>query len=198
MSLNDIMQAIGDTLCAEACCTNPVQWLLQYAKNIYDIQVTNGLTPNIVTILENLISNGIMTNSCNICCPDWRWYIISNKTTVGSIITEIGVNSAPTNGGISGFTNCIALMDVRNANISSRFIDIPSDSLSGTEWGSIQGQTTMCLFNDIFDSTTFSGTILYDILDLVITIGLTVECKRGGLNILSMFDFLESNNIIVQ
>ena len=189
MSLNDIMQAIADTLCAEACCTNPVQWLLQYAKDIYDIQLAKGLTPVITNILGNLISNGIVTNSCNTCCPDYEWYIISDKTTVGNIRTDIGVNGPATNGGIAKFTDCIALMEARDVTIPNRFIDDPSDALSGTEWGSIQGQSTMCLFNSIFDSTTFSGSILYDILDMVITIGLTVECESGLLRILSMEDF---------
>lgn len=195
MSLNDIVQILGEQLCSENCCTNPVYWLLNYAKNIYDIHVAKGLNPDIIEILTTLINNGIYTSSCNICCPDWQWYIISNKSTIGDIRADILIDGPVTNGGITNFDSCMTLLEVRNINIPNRFINIPSDDLSGTEWGTIQGQTTLCIFNEIFDSNTFSGQTLYDILDLIITLGLTIECRSGALRILNMDDFLTANNI---
>ncbi len=198
MSLNDIIQTIGERLCSENCCTNPVYWLLNYAKNIYDIHVEKELNPDMLEILTTLINNGIYTSSCNICCPDWQWYIISDKTTIGTIRTAISSDGPQTNGGITNFDSCMTLLEARNINIPNRFINLPSDILSGTEWGSIQGQTTMCIFNEIFDSNTFSGQTMYNILDLIITLGLTIECQGGILRILNMTDFLEANNIIVQ
>ncbi len=197
MSLNDIIQTIGEQLCSENCCTNPVYWLLNYAKTIYDIHIEKELNPDILEILTSLINNGIYTSSCNICCPDWKWYIISDKATVGTIRTSIDTNGPVTNNGITNFNTCITSLEIRNINIPNRFINIPSDDLSGTEWGTIQGQTTLCIFNEIFDSNTFSGQILYDILDLIITLGLTVQCDDGILEIVNMNDFLTSNNIIL-
>ena len=196
MSLNEILQTIGEQLCSENCCTNPVYWLLNYAKNIYDIHTEKGLNPDILEILTTLINNGIYTSSCNICCPDWQWYIISDNTTIQDIRTFIETDGPVTNGGITNFDTCITLLEARNINIPNRFIDVPSDDLSGTEWGTIQGQTTLCIFNEIFDSNTFSGQTLYDILDLVITLGLTIECQTGVLRILNMSTFLTANNII--
>ena len=195
MSLNDIIQAIGEQLCSENCCINPVYWLLNYAKNIYDIHTEKELNPDILEILTTLINNGIFTSSCNICCPDWQWYIISNKGTIGDIRAAINSDGPVTNGGITNFDTCMTLLEARNINMPNRFIDIPSDDLSGTEWGTIQGQTTLCIFNEIFDSNTFSGQTLYDILDLIITLGLTIECQTGILRILNIDDFLTDNNI---
>ena len=206
MSLNDIIQIIGEQLCSEDGgtnpvyengCTNPVYWLLNYAKNVYDIHVEKGLNPDILEILGTLIGNGIYTSSCNICCPDWRWYIISDESMISRIRTVISLNGPQTNSGITNFDSCMTLLEARNANIPNRFINVPSYSLSGREWGSIQGQTTMGIFNEIFDSNTFSGQIMYDILDLVIQSGLTIECEGGILRILDIKLFLNANNIIL-
>lgn len=197
MSLNDIIQIIGEQLCSEDHgCINPVYWLLNYAKNIYDIHVEKELNPDILEILETLIENGIYIPSCNICCPDWQWYIISAHSMVSRIRTAISSNGPQTNSGITNFDSCMTLLEARNVNIPNRFINFPSLSASGTEWGSIQGQTTMCIFNEIFDSNTFSGQILYDILNLVINLGLTIECRDGILRILEMKVFIDINNII--
>lgn len=195
MSLNDIIQIIGEQLCSESSengCINPVYWLLNYAKNIYDIHVEKELNPNILGILTTLINNGIYTSSCNICCPDWQWYIISTKSNVDAIRIAISSDGPQTNSGITNFDSCMTLLEARNINIPNEFINS-----TGIEWGSIQGQTTLCLFNEIFDSNTFSGQTLFGILDLVIKFGLTIECQHGMLRILKMIDFLEANNIIL-
>lgn len=197
MSLNDIIQIIGEQLCSEDHgCINPVYWLLNYAKNIYDIHVEKELNPDILKILRTLINNGIYIPSCNICCPDWQWYIISTHSMVSTIRTSISSNGPQTNSGITNFDSCMTLLEARNVNIPNRFINFPSLSASGTEWGSIQGQTTMCIFNEIFDSNTFSSQIMYDILNLVINLGLTIECRDGILRILEMKVFIDINNII--
>ncbi|HPF82679.1 MAG TPA: hypothetical protein PLV83_00700 [Bacilli bacterium] len=197
MSLNDIIQAIGEQLCSENCCTNPVYWFLNYAKNIYDIHTEKGLNPDILEILDSLLENGIVMSSCNICCPDWQWYMISDNETVEAIRVKISTNGPVTNNSITNFDSCMALLEARELTIPNRFINDPSLDLAGVEWGTIQGQTTLCLFNEIFDSNTFSGQTLYDILDKVITLGLTVKCENGIFKILNISNFLTDNNIIL-
>lgn len=200
MSLNDIIQIIGEHLCSEDSengCINPVYWLLNYAKNIYDIHTEKGLNPDILAILSNLLKYGIVMPSCNICCPDWGWYMISDNEKVEAIRVGIFTNGPVTNSSITNFDSCMALLEARESTIPNRFIDYPSSDLAGVEWGTIQGQTTLCLFNEIFDSNTFSGQILYDILNKIITSGLTVKCENGTLKILNIPTFLIDNNIIL-
>jgi hypothetical protein len=192
MSLNQIIQILAEELCAEGCCINPVEWLLQYALNTYNIQLAKGESPDILLILEELLKRGIVTNSCNICCPDRSLYLFGNKDDVGAVLLAIAgqVTVQQTNpNNAPGFSDCLTLLGDQNPLIIDRFDGTLDQETNGTEAGSISSYTTLCIINNLFGTNQFDSATLYNIINLLLTQGLAVQCKQGNL-IISNFAFL--------
>jgi hypothetical protein len=186
MSLNEIVQILASQLCTEGCCTNPVEWLLQYALDVYNIQLLKGEAPSILLIIEELLKRGIAMSNCNTCCPDYGTYLFGNKDVVGTIVTSLPAEFQSGNpNNAYNFATCLDLLSVANPNIHSRFDGTLSEVENGTEWGSISGNTILCIINRLFNNSTFDSSTLYDIIDLLLTEGLAVRCKSTNLMIIS-------------
>lgn len=184
MSLNDVVQILAAELCPEGCCENPVEWLLQYALDIYNIQLAKEESPSILTIMDELLKRGIVMTKCNVCCPDKIAYILGNEDDVETLVTmyQLSLASGSPNAA-PGFADCLASLAITNPLFATRFDSVLTPVTTGTEWGTISGNTTLCIFNTLYNIPQFDSTTLYSLMDAMLNVGVIVNCEDDFLSI---------------
>ncbi len=196
MSLDEVIQIMAEHLCGEQCCTNPIEWYMQYAIDIFNIEsAKEGVSPNIVDILDELLTEGMIQSNCNFCCPDGDGYLLANGLTIDLIIANLSTGEVnPAINSLTDFEECLEALNIINPNIEPLFTTVPSVADAAKEVGSIQSGSVLCLIYKLF-AADFSATIVYDIIVALIARGIAVECNGPVQYTYSIADFMDNHNV---
>ena len=168
-SLNTIIQAIANTMCACAAgpaCISPITILINRSLEIYNSLTTSHPTEvwSYYNILSSILDQGIITKKCKYCCPDSIAYgLFTDPEMYGDIITHIG-NELPC-------TNCAT-------NYQECFDQLLSTLSVGEftvyELGTIDGSSQLCNIIDLYKDVDVS--FIKTFFDVVREKGLMIRC----------------------
>ena len=172
MSLNDALQIIAEKLCVEGCCVNPIDWFLALVLEIYaqapvfEDEEQEMVAADIPTIIETLLTTGIVMPKCNFCCPDCGVYYLGNQTNLTSLIDTTGyvccTNCGP------DYQSCRTTLSEIGACMRLIFNDLQ-------EYGTLGGNTMLCHIYDAFSA--LDRDVICAIFTKIQNIGLVISCN---------------------